>query len=251
MKTRRSVPRFIIFLGPVGVGKTTLAELLRSSLSKRGVRVKITFLKAFHGISFMLWVLVARILYYERKTRNHKHYAPWLYVSRINEKLAWKLTLIIAVIDMLLSIPLKLLYIELLKRLYDVVICEEYLFGTVSDYLFTLLRAKGGRGSSVLRFSTKLYLSTLLMHIQKNVVVFLDANFHTLISRWNTRGYGDPQRIYISYQKLLLKKLIELIKAQNIDICLVYIDTSNKDVRSSLSELMSMLTLVEMNKLTC
>jgi len=243
MKTRQNTLKLLIFFGPVGVGKTTLANYLRLSLSKRGIRVKITFLKAFHGVSFILWVLIARVLRYGKKKRN-KHYAPWLYVSQINEKLAWRLTLITAIIDTFLSIPFKLFYIDFLKHFYDIVICEEHLLGTVSDYLFTLLRNKRRRGSSILRFSTSVYLSMLSRHIQKTVVVFLDADFHTLFSRWNMRKYGESQHSYILYQKLLLTKFIKLIHTLNIDAHLMYIDTSNKVITKMISELMSHLLLL-------
>ena len=230
MKYRQSIPRFIIFFGPVGVGKTTLAEFLRSRLSKKGLRVKITFLKAFHGLSFIVWDLVARILHYKVKTHNHNYRAPWLYVSQISEKLAWELTLITVAIDTFLSIPLKLLHIELLKFLYDTVICEEYLLGTISDYLFTLLKAKNKRGSSILRFSLRVFFSMLSRYAQKSVIVFLDANFHVLINRWNMRGRGEPQHIYVLYQKMLIMKFIEYIKVSDMSIRSAYVDTSNLHV---------------------
>jgi len=230
MKSRQSIPRFIIFFGPVGVGKTTLAEFLRSRLGKKGLRVKITFLKAFHGFSFILWDLVARISHYKKKTHNRDYHAPWLHVAQISEKLAWGLTLITAVIDTFLSIPLRLLQIEFLKLLYDAVICEEYLLGTISDYLFTLLKAKSKRGSSILRFSLRVFLSMLTRYAQKSVIVFLDANFQVLINRWNMRGHGEPQYIYVLYQKMLIMKFIEYIKASDISIRSTYVDTSNLHV---------------------
>jgi len=67
--------RLIVLLGPIGVGKSTIIRGLTQELRARGFRTDTTFIKSFHGPTYALWVLTARLLGLNGR------YAPWFMVS--------------------------------------------------------------------------------------------------------------------------------------------------------------------------
>jgi nicotinamide riboside kinase len=62
--------RLIVFLGPVSVGKSTMIRGLATELRAKSFRVSTTFIKAFHGPSYLLWKLTARLLELRLRARS-------------------------------------------------------------------------------------------------------------------------------------------------------------------------------------
>jgi len=216
----------IAVVGPVGVGKSTIITLLSDSLREKGVPVITIYLKAFHGLSFVIWQLINKLMFSSQKVLSSQSaVAPWYKISKLHEKLAWKLTLFTALIDALLSIPLKLLQIHILRLIGYTVLCEEYFYGTLMDYTYTFTNAKTLRGRRILSFAIKIFISELLK-TKPHITIMLDADISDLFNRWKKRGYGDPQLQYVIFQKAFLNKLITggLLPMYNFKV--LYADTS-------------------------
>jgi len=233
----------IAVVGPVGVGKSTLIRLLSDSLREKGVPVITIYLKAFHGLNFVIWQLINKLMFSSQKALSSQSaVAPWYRISKLHEKLAWKLTLLTALIDALLSIPLKLLQIHILRLMGYTVLCEEYLYGTLTDYMYTFINAKTRRGRKILSLAIKIFISELLK-TKPHVTIVLDLNINDLFNRWEKRGYGDPQLQYVIFQKAFLNKLFAggLLPMYNFKV--FYVDTSG--LNESILLRLILLKLVE------
>jgi len=210
---------FIVFLGPVGVGKSTIINNLVCILSATGVRVHKIFIKAFHGLSHVLWSFMVKVLGLPRD------YAPWYIIPKCGYvSLARILTIISAYLDVFINIPLKILIIKILRSIGYIVISEEYLYTAIFDYLHSYL-ALDIKLKSYAKFPI-LALHSLATKYRPDIVITLDSDVRELLCRWKWRGYGDPQLGYVELQRVFLKK-----NYFNIDIL---INTSNMRLKDSL-----------------
>jgi len=217
--------KLVVFLGPVGVGKSTVCRYLVSILRRKGYTASFIYVKAVHGLSFLIFYTIA-LLIFGRRLHNYirKRIAPWYIVSKRNKILAEKITAIVAAIDTLISLPLQLLRISLMLFFNDFVLCEEYLLGTINDHLYGLLKTKSVNIKWCLRAMIRI-LTAMALRCRPYLIIILDANYHELLSRWRNRGYGELQWEYIFFQKVFLKLLREemIIKGVTIN----YIDANN------------------------
>ena len=197
--------KLIVIVGPVGVGKSTTINGLISILSSKGIKARKTFVKTFHGLSYVLWKLIVRILGLP------KNYAPWYIIPRHGHIYTTKAMMIVsAYFDAFINIPLKLLVIWLLKLFGYVVISEEYAISTIFDYLYAYsdLNIK-------LKFYTVLPIKVLYSLVSKqrpDIMVMLNVDERNLLLRWRLRGYGDPQLKYVKAQKAFLERSLLGIK---------------------------------------
>ena len=193
----------VAFLGPVGVGKSTVMRYLAEVLRIRGQRVLVGVLKSFHGISYALWFFIARIL----GLRSRSRYAPWLLLIKAGKvKVAKPLLNLTMYFDAFLFIPAKLLFLRLLKRLGFVVLVEEYAYTSILDYLYTgkqMLDMK-----SLPRVPLNIVLR-LLTRYEPDAVIILMADTRELVRRWRKRGYGEPQQQYL---KLLTHYCMNIVR---------------------------------------
>ncbi len=188
--------RLIVFLGPVGVGKSTVIKGLANELRARGFRVSTTFIKAFHGPSYLLWILVTRLL-----GLRTGWLAPWYVIPRSGRlELARVLTVLSAYIDSLFSLPLRLLWVRMLRALDVYVLSEDYLHSTIFDYIFTI-RFMGKWDIKPFKFPLHVMYTLLNAHEPDEVIVLIAAD-HVLKTRWKLRGYGDPQPKYVKVQRI-------------------------------------------------
>jgi len=187
----------IVFLGPTGVGKSTIIKYLVQALRIRGFKVSTMFIKAYHGPAYVLWVLAAKLLGIK------KSYAPWFVIPSIlyNKKLARVLATISAYLDAFINVPVKILLILLFKLLGYTVIIEEYIPATVLDYVLSHIDL----GSRVKLPLKVLYV--LGIRHKPNVVVFLSAPVCCLRLRWSIRSKGDPNLKYVLLQLYKLPDL--------------------------------------------
>lgn len=219
----------IAIIGPVGVGKSTIIKRTHIHLKNKRIPIVTTFLKAFHGPSFLLWQLVVKLIFStQRFSFSRVNIAPWYLLSRFNREIAWKLTLVTALIDVLFSIPLKLLSIYVRRLVGYNILCEEYLYGALMDYTYTYVNAKVRKGRRILRFAIK-SLIVLLLKNKPHITVILDSNIDELFNRWRRRGYGDPQLKYVLFQKTFINKIVteKLIPLHGFKVS--YINTSESN----------------------
>jgi len=190
---------FIVLLGPVGVGKSSVIRFLIQLLNRRGIKAYKLYVKAFHGLSYMLWRSIVDLL------RLPKDYAPWYTVPMYGYRsLARLLIIISAYIDALIFIPLKVAFIKILKFFGYAVISEEYLHASLFEYLYSYL---------ILGIEPKYYamfpltvLYSLALYHRPDLVIALDADLNVLQERWKRRGYGDPQLRYVIVQQRFIQR---------------------------------------------
>jgi hypothetical protein len=191
--------RVIVFLGPVGVGKSTIIRGLTQELRARGFRTYTTFIKSFHGPAYALWVLTARLLGLNGR------YSPWFMISRSGRvTLAKRLTVLSIYLDAFFSIPLKLVLTRLLRYVGYFVISEEYLNSTIFDHIYLVIDV-GIRDKYVLIPLS--VLGSLLNKYAPDITIVLKAGLPELRRRWSIRGYGEPELRYVLLQNAFLDKL--------------------------------------------
>jgi len=210
----------IVLLGPVGVGKSSVSNILIRIFRYRGFRAHKSFIKAFHGPSYLLWRSIVSLLGLP------KDYAPW-YVIRMSgySSLAKALIIVSAYIDSLLCLPLKIILTRFLEFFRYIVISEEYLHTTLFDYLYSYWN---------LKIEPRLYamlplhmIYSLALRYRPDIVIVLNAELSTLLERWRHRGYGDPQLRYVIVQQRFLQRLY-------IYANIVTIDTSNMSLAETI-----------------
>jgi thymidylate kinase len=213
--------KLVVLLGPVGVGKSTIIRGLTQTLKANELKVSTVFIKAFHGPSYVLWALMARILGVESK------YAPWFMISRSGRiNLAKVLATISLYLDVFFVIPLKLLKIILLRNSGYYVISEEYLYSTLLDYIYSGFDSKM-RGR-LMNIPIRV-LNTLVARYTPDIIIILVTNIPELRRRWTIRGYGDPQPHYILAQYAFLNRFP--CRFNNV----ITIDTTGLNVKETLT----------------
>jgi hypothetical protein len=191
--------RLIVFLGPVGVGKSTIIRGLTQELRARGFRTYTTFIKAFHGPAYALWVLTARLLGLNGK------YAPWFIIYKSGYANLAKVLLMLSIyLDTFISIPLKLMIIRAFRCISYYVVSEEYLQSTIFDYIYSIINAR--MRNNFISVPLEI-LNSLLNKYPPDITIVLKADLPELRHRWVMRGYGDPQLRYVLLQNAFLDKL--------------------------------------------
>lgn len=210
--------KVIVLLGPVGVGKSTIANYLLASLNSMNFRTIKTFMKSYHGLSYFLWAIMARML------GIHFKYAPWYELTRKYKNLSRVLGLISMYVDILFLV-IKSLWIKLHRSFGYFVLVEECLQSTVLDYLF--MHAKLKLDEFSLNFILRV-LYALSIKLHPDVVVLLDANLHTLMNRWEFRRRDEPDLFYVMSQIKILPKIAEFTSRGSSGI--FKIATDNLDI---------------------
>lgn len=229
--------KIIVFLGPVGVGKSTTIKTLKTYLDTVNVKTHTFFIKAFHGPSFVLWYIVLSIVTRRRRTKL-QNVAPWYLLGRYHPKLGEGLTKISLLLDTFIAIPVKVLVLKLLSKCKLVILCEECVLGGVIDYLYSFRRNK-----SVLAYVSMEILLSLYYSLRADTIVYLFATTEDLKNRWHSRGYGDPQLPYVIYQQISFLVFQKYEKSQ-----IFAIDTSGKRPKDVLLDLSRLLRLLSLHK---
>jgi thymidylate kinase len=216
--------KLIVFLGPVGVGKSTIIKGLAQLLRTRGFRTYTVFIKAFHGPIYALWILTAKLL-----GLNVKH-APWFIIPRSGRVNTAKILMLLSIyFDAFFSVPLKLVVTRVLKRIGYYVISEEYLQSTIFDYVYSIISIN--MKNKLVNVPLEV-LNSLLNKYSPDITVILMANVSELKRRWTIRGYGDPQLRYVILQYIFLNKMCELNHKLNIN-------TSNINIMAILNTILN------------
>ncbi len=187
---------FIVFLGPVGVGKSTVIRGLARELRARGFKVYTTFIKAFHGPSYIVWVLIAKLL----GLKFSKFASPWYVIPKSGRlRLARTIFIITTYVDAFLSIPLKILQVWVFKALGAYVLSEECLNVSIPEYIFAL-HTMGCTCTKICRIPLRVISYFAKRYVPDEIIV-LDSSNNTLRERWAMRREGVPDPIYFALQR--------------------------------------------------
>jgi len=221
--------KLIVFLGPVGVGKSTVIKGLAYVLKARGFRTYRIFIKAFHGPAYILWVLIVKLL----GLSDNSKYSPWLLMQRSGRiVLTRKLLILSTYLDAFISIPLKLIMIRVLRRFGYYVLSEEYLQSTLLDHIFTAINL-GMKVNSIILFIPVSVEYALLNKYSPDLTIVLMTNIHELKRRWVIRGYGEPQLRYVLLQYAFFNKLNNA----------VHIDTTGMGIKETLDKVLEIFSV--------
>jgi len=218
----------IAFAGTVGSGKSTQMKLLASELKRRGVKVKLSFLKTGHIIAYFLTIILAKMLVGKRGD---------VYPIRalIEEKphifrRVFKLWLGLDII----SISLKFLFsIYLPLKLGYTILVEEYIPATISDHLY-LSKVTG----AILRPSSfAITFLQKLMYLGPAQIIFLDAEDIELKHRWIQRKSFNERDDYIKFQRTMLLSISRRLSLNK----LLYVNTYGQSVKETHQQIMKQL----------
>jgi len=215
-----SKSRLIVFIGPVGSGKSTHIKFLYSKLKGRGLKVRMSFLKTGHILAFILEIFLAKIVAGKRKD---------VYPIRalVEEKpsLLKKLFGLWLVLD-LISVTMKFLvsiYVPL--KLGYTVLVEEYIPATISDYIYL---------SKIIKLPLKVnsfainFLLKLMRLCAPKQIVFLDAENTKLIYRWKLRRSFGEREDYLLMQRTILMQISKRLSYE-----FLYINTGSKTIEET------------------
>jgi thymidylate kinase len=232
----------IVLLGPVGVGKSTLSKILLSFLNSHGVPSRFMLIKSFHGLSYVLYLLIAKITSVN-KLLKHK-IAPWYLLAKYNKPLAQRLGSTTFLLDAFVSIPLKIIKVQLLRLLKQNIICEEYLMGTLIDYLYTLRNAQSNLEIKSLKIAIR-FLTYMLRKYPPSITIVLDADERSLLERWRKRGYGEPQYNYVRFQKAFINYYVKTLSSDlTKNTKILYVDASNKKLHEVIKVVIQGISLI-------
>jgi thymidylate kinase len=206
-------------VGTVGAGKSTQMRLLSSVLKKRGIRVKVTFLKTGHLLSFILEIVLVKIL-----VSGGQRLFPIRILIEQKPNIFKKMFKLWLILDMV-SIYVRFLFtIYLPIKMRRIVLVEEYIPAIVADHVY-LAKSVGLPLTSV-SFLESFILK--LLHIETLHIIFLDASDASLKERWRYRASLDEVPNYLQMQRTLLPNI-----SKKLSSSFFYIETSGKTIKET------------------
>jgi DNA polymerase III delta prime subunit len=198
----------ILFAGPEGSGKTTLALNLKRRLEDGGCKVKVVRIRGTHTLAYLLAMFLKKVFKFHGEELHY--YKVW--IPRQLEKF-WLL------IEFISIIPLIFLYYYLYRICY-VVVSERSLVDLIVWVLGGLKSKKDILKSFVFR--------TMLIFALKYKPIYITANINDLVKR-------KP------YEKDLILNMFSYYELLKNTLALEYIDTSNNTINKCLTLLGSRL----------
>lgn len=173
----------VVFVGPVGAGKTTHLILLEHYLRRCGLRVKRTYLKTV----FILTSTVVRLSN----------------LLRFSEKISYIVHRLSVALDLLLNVAilalLNMVRIRLASRRHNYVLVEEHLPGTLVDYVHAMLVF------DLRRWFIRVLIDFLsrMLYIKNIRTIVVTCSSTSLPERWRMRGSRQERKTYIYVQRLV------------------------------------------------
>jgi len=167
----------VVFMGPIGVGKTTLARALVLISQLKGISAKYSYIRLNHVFAYALTWIIARLLgkiRVEPLSAIHSR-NPFVF------KRLFKLWLYVAVFSLALK---HIINISIASRLYKRIFIEDYLVVTMCD-LAAILNAYE-IPLSWATFMVK-FLLKLLLRRKVCIVLLRVSTYDSLIYRWMLR----------------------------------------------------------------
>jgi len=203
MNRKQRYPRFIVFFGSDGAGKSTQARLLKGYLKSHGRRTRITWLRGRHSLAFVIAKFFAKLGYYRivkvPSGVTYRVFDPGL-LPRFQR--FW------GAIEFLSVLPWVILRTRLPRTLGYTIVAERYVVDTVAYLSYWL-------GHDFLR---SFLAKVLLNFIPKgSVLIHLDAETQDLLERLKRIRYDIATQDYIVFQQRVYRALSKMLKATTID----------------------------------
>lgn len=209
-------PCIIVFVGPVGSGKSTQIKLSAYALKMKGLRVKTTSIKTGHIFAYLLETVLAKIVVGKRKDAY-----PVRALIEDKPRLFKRLFRLWLTLDVL-SISIRfILSVYLPLKMRRIVIVEEYFSATIADYIYLakVLVLPFKTVSPAVRFMQRLLQLSGPMQ-----TIFLDAPNVVLEKRWGQRSSLNEKTDYLQMQHTLL------LSASKFSSSFLYVETGNKTI---------------------
>lgn len=200
-KKAQHLPKAIVFFGPDGAGKTTLAQLLVSYLQSNGCRSRITWMRARHSLAYVLAKFFKKLGYYRVVKSPNGRVSYYIFDPSLFPKLRglWYL------IEFVSILPWIITKVYLPKMLGYIVVSERYAVDTVV-YLGYWLGDDTMDG----------FLAKVLLNFipRDSVLVHMDADTNVLLGR---RPEDFINKDYIVFQRNAYKAFAKSLNAITVD----------------------------------
>jgi len=188
--------KLVVFIGPQGVGKTTLARFLVRQLLSKGFKicyVKLIDYTIFHHKYLMLFKLVVK----------------GSDLLKVFSKL-FPLYIFMHFTGLLMSVT-KAKFFQLIEKCDILIEDEGFIFKEIPD-LYFIVGVTGSWRERVNRYIIKYFLKFLIMELNRIakscVVIYVNAPYNILEMRYVERGKAEP-KLYIDFQNSLYKIMIQ------------------------------------------
>jgi thymidylate kinase len=218
---KKSPTKDIVFFGPDGAGKTTLAQLLVDYFHSNGYRSRITWMRARHSLAWLLAKFFKRYGYYRKviSPNGKKDYYIFDPTLLPKMKTLWYFFEFISILPWIIT------KVYLPKALGYIVVSERYVVDTVV-YL----------GYWVGHDTMNSFLAKVLLNFisPKSVIVHMDAQTSVLLQR---RPEDFINRDYITFQRNAYTEFAKSLHAIHIDTTVHTVDENFRYITKYLEKL--------------
>ncbi len=213
--------KIIAFFGPDGSGKTTLVNMLRLYLERRGIKTKVFWIRGLHTLALLVALFLSKF------KNMYGIDIPQLKL-RITSRRVW------CILESLSLIPLIAKY-YVLKHLMskNTVFIQERSFIDSTAWLLT--HYLGVKPCSLM---DKLLLSLSIR--EYDAIIYVKASLETILTR---RRYEKIPPVFLRKQMRIYDYLYKVIDAKSAK-CII--DTTNNSRTESFSELLSCIEKILM-----
>jgi len=226
--------RIIVFLGPVGVGKSTQIRYLSMKYNLLNIKFRNTQFKSLHILSNFLLLFFLKLL--GENLDNNPRQLFWTKHRRIGRRI-WP---ILVLLDMPSSILRFFFTINIPFNFNQLIFVEEYLPASIIDYSF--FRKKLEINDAISSFYMNLLYKLYFKYLRFTTIIFLDASYSKVIQRIKHRNTYTEQLEYIKMQKSLL---LSFSKNTSLRGHFFYINTTNKNICEVSKEVFKVINSVD------
>ncbi|MGD0329216.1 MAG: hypothetical protein ABSB40_02075 [Nitrososphaeria archaeon] len=215
----------LVFLGTVGVGKSTQIRLLESRLKSDGFKVRKTFLKTNHLLAYLLNIFLVELL-----VKDKEHSYPIRTLIENKPELTKKILRLWLTLDLISLSILFFLKIFIPIKRGRIVIVEEYFPAAISDYMY--LARSIGYPIKDLSFAIN-YMQKLSYLGGSYLIIFLDTNTKDLLTHWMNRNIRAElyTNILIAPDYIGMQRSVLLNISKKLCSKLLYLRIDNKTIK--------------------
>ena len=235
--------KLIVFLGPVGAGKSTHAMLLCRVLRRRWGKVFGKFtVKTHHFLGYVLEWLLVRIVFGGDSRANE--YTPIRVLFENRPKLFSSVFKLWCIVDFLSTLFVFLVVVVFPLKLGYTVVIEEGLLAALADYVWLSRWADVSWREKFVRIPLRVLL-VLCLAYRPFLAVYLDADFNVLWGRWRLRDTPEERYDYVLMQKRLLKALCRKL------YCCHLVDTTSSTIAETAKQIIRLVVQHSIRRQRC